>query len=257
MMSRWALPAAASLLLASNACAADADTHDDWALQATGYLWASGIDGRISPFQIGPPIHIQKSFSDIISNLNLGGFAYLYGRYDRFVVVSDTMYVNTTDAKSIGALPIIGPTPGLGASVDTREFTETLFAGYEAVHTPDFTFDFLGGVRFWSISNDVRIRFASLSARYGENISWADPVVGARALFRICDSVSVLVQPDWGGFQAGSNYTWQAIGTLNYDLTDSMSVSAGYKALRTNYRSNGYVFDTILKGPVLGMTYRF
>jgi hypothetical protein len=255
-MLRWAL-AAASLLLVSNACAADADGNDSWTLQATGYLWASGIDGRISPFQIAPTIHIQKSFSDIISNLNLGGFAYVYGRYDRFVVVSDTMYVNTTDAKSIGALPIIGPTPGLGASVDTKEFTETLLAGYEAVNTPDFTFDFLGGIRVWSISNDVRVRFASLSRSYGESFSWVDPVVGVRARFHLTDDISVLVQPDWGGFQAGSNYTWQAIGTVNYALTDSMSLSAGYKALRTNYRSDGYVFDTILKGPVLGMTYRF
>ena len=39
---------------------------------------------------------------------------------------------------------------------------ETLFAGYEAVNTPTFTFDFLGGIRVWSISNDVRVRFASL-----------------------------------------------------------------------------------------------
>ena len=255
-MLRWTVALAASLMLAPVTNAA-ADTDDSWTLQATGYLWASGIDGRLSPFQIAPTIHIHKSFSDIISNLNLGGFAYLYGRYDRFVVVSDTMYVNTTDAKSIGALPVIGPTPGLGASVDTKEFTETLLAGYEAVNTPAFTFDFLGGLRVWSISNDVRVRFASLSRSYGENISWVDPVVGARALFRISDSLSVLVQPDWGGFHAGSNYTWQAIGTVNYALTDSMAVSAGYKALRTNYRSNGYVFDTIMKGPVLGMTYRF
>jgi hypothetical protein len=154
-------------------------------------------------------------------------------------------------------LPIIGPTPGLGASVDTKEFTETLLAGYEAVNTPDFTFDFLGGIRVWSISNDVRVRFASLSRSYGESFSWVDPVVGVRARFHLTDDISVLVQPDWGGFQAGSNYTWQAIGTVNYALTDSMSLSAGYKALRTNYRSDGYVFDTILKGPVLGMTYRF
>ena len=59
-MLRWAL-AAASLLLVSNACAADEDGNDSWTLQATGYLWASGIDGRISSGSLMPMQNNSRS----------------------------------------------------------------------------------------------------------------------------------------------------------------------------------------------------
>ncbi len=42
-----------------------------------------------------------------------------------------------------------------------------------------------------------------------------------------------------------------------YSFNDRFTVSTGYKVLSINYDSDGHVFDTMLKGPVLGLTYRF
>ena len=58
-------------------------------------------------------------------------------------------------------------------------------------------------------------------------------------------------------FGAGAEKTWQALGTLNYELTEHVSVSAGYKVLDVDYAADGHVFDTTLQGPALGVTYRF
>ena len=55
----------------------------------------------------------------------------------------------------------------------------------------------------------------------------------------------------------GARRTWQALGTLNYVLTDHLSASAGYKALAVDYNEDGHVFDATLSGPVLGLTWRF
>lgn len=46
----------------------------NWALQVTPYMWAAGLDGHISPFRRGPTIGVEKSFSDVMDDLNFGGF---------------------------------------------------------------------------------------------------------------------------------------------------------------------------------------
>lgn len=238
-----------------------AGNDKNWAFQVTPYLWAAGINGDISPFRRGPTIGIDKSFSDIMDDLNFGTFVNVWGRYDRFVFSGDLMYVDTTDEKTSGPLPTLPPPlppiASINASVDTKEFMSTLQAGYRVYDSPSFTLDALGGVRFWHISNRVTVEAAGLTGSYKESFGWADPVIGARAFLRLTDKLSVQAQADIGGFGAGSKSTWQVLATANYIITDSLSVSAGYKVLDVNYRSGGHVFDSQLSGPVLGMTWRF
>jgi len=242
----------------------------DWAFQATGYLWATGLNGNISPFRRAPTLHVERSFSDVMEDLNFGGFLNVWGRYDRFVLSGDIMYVDTTDSKAAGPLPAL-QIPGLptlpagaaiDADVDTQEFMATLQAGYRIVDADGFSLDALAGARFWHISNEVAVTashplIGSVSATHKESFGWIDPVIGARAFFSLTDKLSVQAQVDIGGFGAGSDLTWSALATMNYIFTDSLSVSAGYKVLDVDYSDEGYVFDSRLSGPVLGLTYRF
>lgn len=238
-----------------------ADDPTSWALQITPYLWAAGLKGNVSPFENGPTIGIEKPFSDVMDDLNFGGFVNVWGRYDRFVFSGDMMYVDTTDSHAFGplpALPIPLP-PGtiINGSVDTTQFMATLQGGYRVVDTPDFTLDALAGVRFWHISNDVTVSALGMSRSYGESFGWVDPVVGARAFLPLTDKLSVQAQVDVGGFGAGSDLTWSALATVNYIVTNHFSVSAGYKVLDVDYDHGGHVYDTRLSGPVLGVTWRF
>ncbi len=242
----------------------------DWAFQATGYLWATGLNGNISPFRRAATLHVEKSFSDVMDDLNFGGFLNVWGRYDRFVLSGDMMYVDTTDSKAAGPLPAL-QIPGLptlpagaaiDADVDTQEFMATLQAGYRLVDADGFSLDALAGARFWHISNEVAVTashplIGSVSATHKESFGWIDPVIGARAFFGLTDKLSVQAQVDIGGFGAGSDLTWSALATVNYIFTDSLSVSAGYKVLDVDYSDDGYVFESRLSGPVMGLTYRF
>ena len=245
------------------------DASPTWALQVTPYMWAAGIKGDISPFRRAPTIGIEKSFSDVMDDLNFGGFVNVWARYDRFVLSGDVMYVDTSDSHGTGPLPGI-TIPGLGAippgvnvdaDVDTKQFTATLMGGYRVIDTPEFTLDALGGARFWHISNDVKLT-ASLggvsgSVSHDESFGWIDPLVGVRAFLPITEKLSVQAQADVGGFGAGADLTWSALATVNYTVTDRLSVSAGYKVLDVDYSHDGHVFDTRLSGPVLGVTLRF
>lgn len=242
-----------------------------WVLQATPYMWAAGLDGNLSPFRRGPTLRVEKPFRDVMDDLNFGGFVNLWARKGRFVFSGDVMYVDTTEGHGTGPLSAM-QLPGLGvpipagasvdAKVDSKQFMATVQGGYRVIDTPQFTLDALGGIRVWHISTDVTVTashaaIGNLSASHRESFSWADPVVGLRALFRMTDKFSIQAQADIGGFGAGSDLTWSALATVNYIVNDRLSVSAGYKVLNVDYNHGGHVYDVRLSGPVVGATWRF
>ena len=210
------------------------DASPSWALQITPYMWAAGIKGAISPFRSAPTIEIEKSFSEVMDDLNSGGFVNVWARYDRFVFSGDVMYVDTSDSHGTGPLPGIA-VPGLGAippginvdaDVDTKQFTATLMGGYRVIDTADFTLDALGGARFWHIANDVTLTASlggvSASVNHDESFGWIDPLVGVRAFLPITEKLSFQAQADVGGFDAGADLTWSALATVNYIVTDRL-----------------------------------
>lgn len=243
--------------------------HQNWALQVTPYIWAARLDGHVSPFQRGPTIRVEKSFSEVMDNLNFGGFINIWGRYDRFVFSGDIMYVDTTDIHGIGPLPalsipgvgVIPPGGNIDAKVDTKQLTATFMGGYRLIDAPQYSLDALAGVRLWHISNKVKLTGShgglSGSASYDESFGWVDPLVGLRVFLPVTEKLSVQGQADIGGFGAGSDFTWSTLITVNYAFRDSLSASVGYKLLDVDYDYNGHVYDTRLSGPALGMTYRF
>lgn len=260
---RKALPvllAASFPMMAAHAAdpyvAEDSGDPSGWVVQITPYVWAAGIEGDVSPFRRAPTVDIEKSFSDIFEDLNFGGFVQLWVRKERFVFSADVMYIDTTDSKVLDRLPL-PPPPELSAEIDTTQFTATAEIGYRVVDEESFTLDLLAGARVWDISDDLTARYAGFSLSFDEDFGWVDPIVAARGFFRLSDDWSILVHGDVGGFDVGSSFTAQALATLNYTINDRFALSGGYKVLTVDYKSDGYVFDTTLHGPVVGLTLRF
>ncbi len=251
------------LVASGAAIAADAGVQtepplgaSDWVVQVTPYLWASGIEGDVSPFQSAPTVGVDLPFSEIWDHLNFGGFLNIWARRDRFVFSGDLMYVNVSDAKTFGPLPSLPPAP-LDAELDMVQFYAAVQGGYRLIDTPRFTFDALAGGRFWYISNALTVSYGGFSVSRSEEFNWIDPLIGARAFYAFTDKLSVMGQADIGGFGVGSELTWSVLGTFNYVFNDNWSASAGYKYMSVDYDNDGYVFDVDMSGPVLGVTYRF
>jgi hypothetical protein len=62
---------------------------------------------------------------------------------------------------------------------------------------------------------------------------------------------------DIGGFGLGSDLTWQALLAANYQATENLFLSIGWRHLSIDYSDRGTVLEDTMSGPVIGATWRF
>lgn len=233
-----------------------------WQFEVTPYLWITGMNGAVSPFRRAPELHVDSSFSDILKDLKIGGFANAWGTNGTFGFYADIMYVDTTEEHSGGpvTVPVYGITvPPLDATVDSKLFMGALFGAYRLADSDGFTFDALAGLRFAHLDTAVNVTIPSLAINYSasSDFGWVDPAIGFRAAYDFGNRFSLAGQADIGGFSVGSDLTWQAMGTLDYAITQTTALSLGYKYLSIDYDKDGHVFDTVFQGPTVGVRFSF
>ena len=47
------------------------------------------------------------------------------------------------------------------------------------------------------------------------------------------------------------------MGGAGYQFTDWFSAVAGYRAAGVDYENDGFVYDVVQQGPIIGLTFRF
>jgi hypothetical protein len=65
---------------------------------------------------------------------------------------------------------------------------------------------------------------------------------------------------DLGGFGAGSDFTWNAVGMLGYDFhirSVASTVVLGARALYQDFEDGAFRWDVTQYGPVLGLAFHF
>ncbi|AGT07936.1 outer membrane beta-barrel protein [Paracoccus aminophilus] len=219
----------------------------EWSGQVTPYVWAAGVGGDITPFTGAPSLSFDKSASEILKDVDGAFFLSGYARRDRLVVMGDLSW--SSSSKS-GAIP-----PGLPAEAKLKQRSLTLLTGWRAVTSDDMSLDLLAGARAWKIKGSVDVAGGMLSASPSKD--FVDPIVAVRANFKLAPRWSSIFYVDYGGFGAGSDSTSQILATVNYQASDNLWLSVGYRQLNVDYQSGGTKFDVSMAGPLLGATWRF
>ena len=227
-----------------------AQTGPDQAFQITPYVWATGVGGDIRPFAGAPTVSINKSFSDLIGDLDAAIFISAYARQGRFVFMGD---ISSSSSSRSGVTPSPPAPAELPATGKLRQTSLTALGGYRVAQTPEASFDLLAGARHWRVRGEVDTPLGSASRAR----NFTDPLIAARANIQVAPGWSALLYVDAGGFGVGSRVTSQVLGTVNYQITDSAYISAGYRHLHVDYRDDGTRFDMRMSGPVIGATLRF
>lgn len=217
-----------------------------WRFQLTPYVWMTGLDGQVRPLQGGPTLPVDKSFSEVLKNLDAAFFLHGTARKDRWVVHADFSHASTSDSV---ALPL-----GLSAQAQVKQTSLSVLGGYTWLPTAETAVDAMAGVRWWRIQAQVQVPPIAQAA---SRTSFADPVLALRWRQEWAPRWSTVVYGDVGGFGVGSHATWQALATVNYQLTPQAFLSLGYRHLSVDYRGDGKALDFSMAGPVLGATWRF
>ena len=56
---------------------------------------------------------------------------------------------------------------------------------------------------------------------------------------------------DVGGIVTGSDVTWQAVGTVDYQVSRKMTVGGGWRYFKVNYDHGDFLYDVAQSGPAI------
>ncbi|BEP57043.1 MULTISPECIES: hypothetical protein [unclassified Variovorax] len=242
----WAIGLLSLTCASAQTSVSDDRESEAWRFQLTPYVWMTGLEGHISPFQGAPTAHVDKSFSDVLKKLDAAAFIAGTARKGQIVLQGDFTHSSTSDAASLPQ--------GFSAVGKVRQTSLTLIGGYNWSTGAASSIDLMAGIRLWDIKATVQVP-GLVTIR--SNTSFVDPIVAARWRYDLAPRWSTLIYADAGGFGLGSDTTWQVLGSVNYQLRDNIYLSLGYRHLGVNYRDRGKRLDFTLGGPLIGATLRF
>ena len=223
----------------------------NWSFAFTPYLWAASTHAKIKTPQ-GETIRVRQSFRDLLSDLKFAAMGTFEARRHRFVVVSDLIYLHL----GAGASGQLGPIP-LKSDVDLKLLSSTNMVGYRVVDKGPMFLDLLAGVRFTRQQLDIGLTIANLEFGRDFNKTSVGPVFASRFRAPLSGRWGAALYGDIGGFGVSSNFSWQLMGTVQYDLSSHWRLAAGWRHFSVHDERRGFDVHLGFDGPVVGVTYRF
>lgn len=259
-----------------------------WSFVFTTYGWGSWLKGQGGV--AGRTFDVDVDPIDLIKHLDWDQIpvwmSYAEARRGRFSLFNDIVYAKvagdgefaTTRRRRFSSLSLAGDveadveqaTIELGAAYAVGQWGAPGATGFTAV-------DVLAGARYWhqevDLAVDVTAKLNVLGLTVSGNrafahsgsVDWVDPFVGLRLRHQLSAGEEIVLRGDVGGFDAGSNFSWQALATYGWKICNfnglEMDGYIGYRALSVDYEQGSglrrYEYDVIQHGPVMGMTTRF
>jgi hypothetical protein len=121
------------------------------------------------------------------------------------------------------------------------------------------------GAQSQVVSRTIQVQLSrSFAGAATGDLEWVDPFVGGRIRHDFGQNKNVMLEGDVGGFGAGSEFSWQVVGTYGFDvnvLGSTMHSVIGYRALAVDYSETGAHgkngIDYLQHGPVLGAKFNW
>lgn len=233
-----------------------AGAQDDagWTFRFTPYFMFSGLDGDVGVG--GRTAEVDASFSDIADHLDFGVLGAFEARRGRLGLLTDVIYLDLGDDGDI-ARP---DSPLDRFEVDASNFILSPALSYRVTRPGPVSVDVGAGIRYWNVSNTLTLTGeAGGELELDDSQDWIDPILGTRLRADFDDHWFGVALGDIGGFGAGSDFTWQALGAIGYtfDTRGHYSLLAGWRQLDVDYENEdeGFLWDVSIGGPTIGFTF--
>lgn len=226
-----------------------------WTFTFAPYVWPAGLSGDVGLFGL-PAQEVDASISDVLSNFDFGAMAVAEARNGRFTLGTDLLFVKlgTSIDTPLGILTD-------SIDIDSTTFIFTGVAGYSLIYEEGVNIDVIAGARLWYSNTSFDFNGGLLDGGpldgADDGDTWIDPVVGIKGRAELGSGFYLTGWGMVGGFGVSSDIMWDVLGGIGYEFSDSFSVVAGYRALGVDYANDGFVYDVVQQGPILGAVFRF
>ncbi len=225
--------------------------ENTWSFAFSPYLWAPGVSNSVET-RFGT-LDADASIGDVLSATDFALMGAFEARNGRWGLIADLVHSDLTERSDTPVGVLFSQ-----ARVDTDLTMATLYAGYRLHETDRVAVDLLGGARAVWLDIDLALTPGALPARsFGLSESWVDPLVGGRVRVALAERWFATALADVGGFDAGSDLTWQVLATLGYQFNPRWSVQGGWRQLAIEKEIEGRDVELDLGGPAIGFTVRF
>lgn len=227
-----------------------AATSSDWQFAFAPYLFASGISGTVGAR--GRTIEIDESFGGVFENLDLGVMGTFEAKKGKYILLTDLVWVKMSAERD---------TPGdlfSSAKIGANLFIFDPEVGYRLIEKKAGSLDVLGGVRIWSVENNLNVAAGILPGfDVSQRKTWAAPVVGLHGILNLSPKFYLTSKVDIGG-AVGADFTGQFFGGAGYRIKPNIALIGGYRFLRVDYDDDsGFIFDTSMSGLLFGARISF
>ncbi len=232
----------------------------EWTFTVAPYIWGAGLTGDVGVFGLDPT-EVDMTFGDVLENLDVTGMIVGELHNGQWGVLADLIYVQLSTTERVFGQ--VQNTPAeLRVGLEATTFTATLMGEYRLVSQPNYIVDLMAGARVWSVNNDISATLSAGGAPVAglsgsDGATWVDPMIGVKGRVDLTPKWNLSGWGMIGGFGAGSEITWDLLGAVGYKWTDKFSTRVGYRALGVDYSDDGFVYDTIQHGPVIGFLFSF
>ena len=225
---------------------------DAWSFRVAPYVWATALNGDTGIN--GHTSHVNASIGEVLDHVDGGAMLTAEARQGRWGIITDFIYADLADRKFFDA--------GLIESVKlhVNQYIWTQAGAYRAYQNRNTWIDVLAGFRLVSMNQTLSVSARDPFAPHGDisdsvslDRTWVDPIIGLRSAVEIVDRWAIRTEGDIGGFDANSQLTWQALAALGYDATAATRVLVGYRGLGYNHDRDGFTYDTVMHGPIVGV----
>ncbi|MBB3589909.1 hypothetical protein FHX08_000253 [Rhizobium sp. BK529] len=226
------------------------ETESGWTFTFAPYFWGAGLSGDVAQFGL-PSVHVDASFGDIWDHLDFGAMATGEARYDRYSVFGDIIYtkISSSEGTPFGVLAD-------EAKLDTEVFTGLVGVGYSVLDDAAGHLDVVGGARVWSVDTKISLEGGLLDGRSrSDGDTWVDAVGGIKGTYALTPNVFLTGWGLVGG--GGANLDWDVAATIGYKFNETVSSVIGYRAIGVDYENDGFEFDVVEQGPILGLVIHF
>lgn len=227
---------------------------DEWQNTFTPYLWMANMKITAGSDAFSATSE-QDFFDDVLPLTDAGWMSMFEARKGNWSVMNDIQYMKISDSARAS-----GPLGFMGANLEAvfAQGLIDLMVGYTADHSQTTWYT---GLRYIfldvSVDMDITAPPAGSVAKGGNRYEyWVDPVIGVRHTIPFNEQFSATIQMDVGG-GLDSEFSSVSTATLNYALSDSATLRAGYRYGRIDKDDSELLFDDTIDGFLVAVGFVF